>query len=97
MQELNARVDIDKDTPEQAALAYLKQYKLVLLASCRRPRPGSAPAADRDVARARLGDDPVHGAIVAQHAVELDVARVGRGVDSVLALGDGDARRRPRR
>jgi osmoprotectant transport system substrate-binding protein len=29
MQELNARVDIDKDTPEQAALAYLKQYKLV--------------------------------------------------------------------
>jgi osmoprotectant transport system substrate-binding protein len=29
MQELNARVDIDKDTPEQAALAYLKQFKLV--------------------------------------------------------------------
>jgi osmoprotectant transport system substrate-binding protein len=29
MQELNARVDIDKDTPEQAAQAYLKQYKLI--------------------------------------------------------------------
>jgi osmoprotectant transport system substrate-binding protein len=29
MQELNARVTIDKDTPEQAALAYLKQFKLV--------------------------------------------------------------------
>jgi osmoprotectant transport system substrate-binding protein len=29
MQELNARVTVDKDTPEQAALAYLKQFKLV--------------------------------------------------------------------
>ena len=29
MQELNARVDIDKDTPEQAAAAYLEQFKLV--------------------------------------------------------------------
>jgi osmoprotectant transport system substrate-binding protein len=29
MQELNARVDLDKDTPAQAAAAYLKQYKLV--------------------------------------------------------------------
>jgi osmoprotectant transport system substrate-binding protein len=29
MQELNARVDIDKDTPEQAAQAFLKQYKLI--------------------------------------------------------------------
>jgi osmoprotectant transport system substrate-binding protein len=29
MQELNARVDIDKDTPEQAAQAYLKQFKLI--------------------------------------------------------------------
>ena len=29
MSELNARVDIDKDTPEQAALAYLNQNKLV--------------------------------------------------------------------
>jgi osmoprotectant transport system substrate-binding protein len=29
MQELNARVDIDKDTPEQAARAYLKQFKLI--------------------------------------------------------------------
>ncbi len=29
MQELNARVDLDKDTPEQAAQAYLKQFKLI--------------------------------------------------------------------
>jgi osmoprotectant transport system substrate-binding protein len=29
MQELNARVDLDKDTPEQAAAAYLKQFKLI--------------------------------------------------------------------
>jgi osmoprotectant transport system substrate-binding protein len=29
MQELNARVDIDHDTPEQAALAYLRQFNLV--------------------------------------------------------------------
>jgi osmoprotectant transport system substrate-binding protein len=29
MQELNARVEIDKDTPEQAAKAYLEQFKLV--------------------------------------------------------------------
>jgi osmoprotectant transport system substrate-binding protein len=29
MQELNARVDIDKDTPQQAAQAYLKQFKLI--------------------------------------------------------------------
>lgn len=29
MQELNARVDIDKDTPEQAAQAYLKQFNLI--------------------------------------------------------------------
>jgi osmoprotectant transport system substrate-binding protein len=29
MQELNARVTIDKDTPEQAAQAYLKQFKLI--------------------------------------------------------------------
>jgi osmoprotectant transport system substrate-binding protein len=29
MQELNARVDIDKDTPEQAAQAFLKQFKLI--------------------------------------------------------------------
>jgi osmoprotectant transport system substrate-binding protein len=29
MQELNARVDLDKDTPEQAARAYLKQFKLI--------------------------------------------------------------------
>jgi glycine betaine/choline ABC-type transport system substrate-binding protein/ABC-type proline/glycine betaine transport system permease subunit len=28
MQELNARVDLDKETPAQAASAYLKQYKL---------------------------------------------------------------------
>jgi osmoprotectant transport system substrate-binding protein len=29
LQELNARVDLDKDTPEQAAQAYLKQFKLI--------------------------------------------------------------------
>jgi osmoprotectant transport system substrate-binding protein len=29
MQELNARVDLDKDTPAEAAAAYLKQFKLV--------------------------------------------------------------------
>jgi osmoprotectant transport system substrate-binding protein len=29
MQELNARVDLDKDTPQQAAQAYLKQFKLI--------------------------------------------------------------------
>ena len=29
MQELNARVDLDKDTPAAAATAYLKQFKLV--------------------------------------------------------------------
>ncbi len=29
MQELNARVDLDKDTPEQAAQAYLKQFRLI--------------------------------------------------------------------
>lgn len=29
MQELNARVDLDKDTPEQAAQAYLKQFNLI--------------------------------------------------------------------
>jgi osmoprotectant transport system substrate-binding protein len=29
MQELNARVDLDKDTPAEAATAYLKQFKLV--------------------------------------------------------------------
>jgi osmoprotectant transport system substrate-binding protein len=29
MQELNARVDIDQDTPEQAAQAYLKQFELI--------------------------------------------------------------------
>jgi osmoprotectant transport system substrate-binding protein len=29
MQELNARVDLDKDTPEQAAQTYLKQFKLI--------------------------------------------------------------------
>jgi osmoprotectant transport system substrate-binding protein len=29
MQELNARVDLDKDTPEQAAQAYLKQFELI--------------------------------------------------------------------
>jgi osmoprotectant transport system substrate-binding protein len=29
MQELNARVDLDKDTPEQAAQAYLRQFKLI--------------------------------------------------------------------
>ena len=29
MQELNARVDLDKDTAEQAAQAYLKQFKLI--------------------------------------------------------------------
>jgi osmoprotectant transport system substrate-binding protein len=29
MQELNARVDLDQDTPEQAAQAYLKQFKLI--------------------------------------------------------------------
>ena len=29
MSELNARVDLDKDTPEQAAQAYLKQFKLI--------------------------------------------------------------------
>jgi osmoprotectant transport system substrate-binding protein len=29
MQELNARVDLDKDTPEQAARAYLKQFQLI--------------------------------------------------------------------
>ena len=29
MQELNARVDLDKDTPAAAAAAYLKQFKLV--------------------------------------------------------------------
>jgi osmoprotectant transport system substrate-binding protein len=29
MQELNARVDLDKDTPEQAAEAYLKRFKLI--------------------------------------------------------------------
>jgi osmoprotectant transport system substrate-binding protein len=29
MQELNARVDLDKDTPEQAAQAYLKRFKLI--------------------------------------------------------------------
>jgi osmoprotectant transport system substrate-binding protein len=29
MQELNARVVVDKDTPEQAAQAYLKQFKLI--------------------------------------------------------------------
>jgi osmoprotectant transport system substrate-binding protein len=29
MQELNARVDLDKDTAEQAARAYLKQFKLI--------------------------------------------------------------------
>ena len=29
MQELNARVDLDKDTPEQAAQAYLKQFQLI--------------------------------------------------------------------
>lgn len=29
MQELNARVDIDHDTPEQTALAYLRQFGLV--------------------------------------------------------------------
>jgi len=28
MQELNARVDLDKDTPAEAAAAYLKQFKL---------------------------------------------------------------------
>jgi glycine betaine/choline ABC-type transport system substrate-binding protein len=29
MQELNARVDLDKDTPVAAAQAYLKQFKLI--------------------------------------------------------------------
>jgi osmoprotectant transport system substrate-binding protein len=29
MQELNARVDLDHDTPEQAAQAYLKQFNLI--------------------------------------------------------------------
>jgi glycine betaine/choline ABC-type transport system substrate-binding protein len=29
MQELNARVDLDKDTPAAAAQAYLKQFKLI--------------------------------------------------------------------
>ena len=29
MQELNARVDLDKDTPAEAAQAYLKQFKLI--------------------------------------------------------------------
>jgi osmoprotectant transport system substrate-binding protein len=29
MQELNARVDLDKDTPQQAAQAYLKQFELI--------------------------------------------------------------------
>jgi osmoprotectant transport system substrate-binding protein len=29
MRELNARVDLDRDTPEQAAQAYLKQFKLI--------------------------------------------------------------------
>ena len=29
MQELNARVDLDKETPEQAAAGYLQQFNLV--------------------------------------------------------------------
>lgn len=29
MQELNARVDLDKETPKQAAAGYLQQYGLV--------------------------------------------------------------------
>jgi len=29
MQELNARIDLDRDTPEQAAQAYLRQFKLI--------------------------------------------------------------------
>ena len=29
MQELNARVDLDKDTPGEAAQAYLKQFNVV--------------------------------------------------------------------
>ena len=29
MQELNARVDLDKETPQQAAAGYLQQFNLV--------------------------------------------------------------------
>jgi glycine betaine/choline ABC-type transport system substrate-binding protein len=33
MQELNARVDLDKETPEEAAADYLQQFDLVAAGS----------------------------------------------------------------